>query len=445
MESESMVAEVARQRNCFAGYDEGMLKTLLDGELPEAWRDPVSQHTKTCPACVTRLARLRLDGALVRGRLALLEGPGGTPEARPRPPVAAVLAAARRPAPRQRGLTAWWQEQAPRALTRGSGWRPAPLLTGIAAGVVLAVGAAFSQPAVQSFAQGALQQFRVQRVQPVQIDLNAFRSSIGKVLPAGDDAAEAFFRAGTYVGPTEPKVRVASVADANRATGLTVRGIDRLPAQVKGGPAVLLSDPASFTVTYNGEKLVRVATEAGVADAALLAQLRTLDGVTVKGTIPAVAAVVYGSPFADGAVSPDAGRQAARTAVAGAQPTASAPRPTVAFVQLKSPSLEVPGSVNVQQLRQQVLAAGVKAGAIPPALASQLLAISDLNTLPIPVTGQSSQVSVDGVTGTMITGQGPGIVLAWLKNGEIYGLIGTGVTTQELQAMAGSLTALPAR
>jgi hypothetical protein len=45
----------------------------------------------------------------------------------------------------------------------------------------------------------------------------------------------------------------------------------------------------------------------------------------------------------------------------------------------------------------------------------------------------------------MITGQGPGIVLAWLKNGEAYGLIGTGVTTQELQAMAGSLTALPAR
>jgi anti-sigma factor RsiW len=309
MESEAMVAEMARQRNCLAGYDEGLLKTFLDGQLPEAWRDPVSQHTKTCPACVARLARLRLDGALVRGRLASLDGVGVMPAARPRPPVATVLAMARRPVRRQGGFAAWWQERAPQALAGGSAWRPAPLLTGIAAGVVLAFGAALSQPAVQSFAQGALQQFRVQRVQPVQLDVNALRASVDKISPAGGDAVGAFFRAGTYVGPTEPKVRVASVADANRATGMTVRGVDKLPDQVKGGPSVLLSDPASFTFTYNGEKLVQVANEAGVADAALLAQLRTLDGVTVKGTIPAAAAVVYGSPFPEGAAPVDAGRQ----------------------------------------------------------------------------------------------------------------------------------------
>jgi len=297
--------------------------------------------------------------------------------------------------------------------------------------------AATTQPAVQSFAQGVLQQFRVQKVQPVQIDLAALR---GARSPVGEGTLQAFFRSGTYSGPQEPKLRTSTAADASRATGLTVRGLGQLPARVKGGPSVIVSDPISFTFTYDSQKLAQVVKEAGVTDPALLNQLQTLNGVTIKGDVPAAAVVVYGSPFPDGTPAPGSARAAAREAAAG-QPPVSAP--TVAYIQLKSPSFQVPQNVDVQALRQQVLDAGVRSGAIPPGLASQLLAISDLNTLPVPVLqGQSSQVTVDGVGGTLATHDGGGASLTWVKDGTLNALAGNGVSAAELTAAAGSLTAL---
>ncbi|MGH2352928.1 MAG: anti-sigma factor family protein, partial [Chloroflexota bacterium] len=91
-----MVAEVVRREACPAGHDEGLLKTYLDGELPAAWREQMDVHVQGCASCRDRLAQLRLDGALVQGRLNLLaRAPAGdTAEsaAPARPDVGAVLA-----------------------------------------------------------------------------------------------------------------------------------------------------------------------------------------------------------------------------------------------------------------------------------------------------------------------------------------------------------------
>src|SRR5438105_7143929 len=89
-----MVAEKVR-RDCAVGYDEGMLRAYLDGEVEMAWREALQAHAQTCGACSERLVKLRLDGALVQARLELLavDGPRAT---YPRPAVAAVLAAAKR-------------------------------------------------------------------------------------------------------------------------------------------------------------------------------------------------------------------------------------------------------------------------------------------------------------------------------------------------------------
>jgi hypothetical protein len=445
-----MVAEVARRRDCLAGYDEGMLKTYLDGELPEAWRDQVAGHVPSCPTCTDRLARLRLDGSLVQGRFKLLEPPaaeaGSAEEAGvlPRPPVAAVLARARRPEPWTERAGTWWRGLTPPGV--GGPWR---IAGGIAAGLVLGLGVAATQPAVQSFAQAALQQFRVQRVQPVQVDLAALR---GAQSPANERTLDAFFRSGTYQGPEGPRVRTATTADAKSATGLTLRGLGKLPNKVKGGPTLLVSEPISFTFTYDSSKLTEVAKEAGVTDQALLGQLQKLNGVTVRGDVPAAAAVVYGAPFPEGTPPAGAARSAARSAVEGnpgnpkADRPAGAPSaPAIALVQLKPPSVQVPKDVDVQALRQQLLDVGVKSGAIPPSLATQLLAISDFNTLPVPVVeGQASQVDVDGVKGTLITHdqQGGAVGLTWVKDGVLYGVVGHGVTAPELLEAARSITAL---
>ncbi len=444
-----MVAEGARRRVCLAGYDEGLLKTYLDFELPAAWREQLAAHIPTCGACKDRLAHLRLDGAVVQGRLRLLD-PAVAPGARvalsslevgeslPRPAAATVLARARRPEGWRQRATSWWRDNAP-AAGRGAPprWRPAPIAAGIAAGAVLVFGAATTQPAVQSFAQGVLQQFRVQKVQPVQIDLAALRAARS---PVGEETMQALFRSGTYSGPQEPNLRLVAPAEAGRATGLTVRGVGQLPAQVKGGPTVIVSDPISFTFTYDSQKLAQVIKEAGVTDPALLNQLQTLNGVTVKGDVPAAAAVVYGRPFPEGTPAPGSARAAAREAAQGQAPVSA---PTVTYIQLKSPSFQVPQNVDVQALRQQVLDAGVKSGAVPPGLASQLLAISDLNTLPVPVAqGQSSQVTVDGVSATLATRDGGGATLTWVKDGTLNILAGSGVSAAELTAAAGSLSAL---
>ena len=74
-------------------------------------------------------------------------------------------------------------------------------------------------------------------------------------------------------------------------------------------------------------------------------------------------------------------------------------------------------------LRKQAVEAGVRAGVIPPSLAAQLLAITDLNTLPVPVVqGQSSQVTVDGVAAAPSSrSKEAAPALTWFKDGVLYG------------------------
>ncbi len=462
-----MVGEVARRRECLAGHDEGMLKTYLDGQLPEAWRESTATHVAGCPACTDRLARLRLDGAVVQGQLQASApvGPGATGVGAglpPRPPVGVVLARARRPDGWRERAAAWWGDYAPvgqlwsasRAPwgkpagdpsrwglglgAPGAAWRPLPLAAGAAAGVALLLGVATTQPAVQAVAQAALQQFRVQRVQPVQVDLTALRN----LPPIDHSVVEAFFRSGTYSGPKDTKVRAVKVAEANRATGLRLRGLGTLPSQVKGNPQVLLSDPVSFTFTYDAQKLAQVAQEVGVKDTAVLAQLQAVNGLTVKGDVPAAAAVLYGNPFPEGPPA-SAGASAGRIAKATPGAPDKAMGPAMVFLQLKSPAVEMPKDVNVDQLREQVLKAGVESGTVPPALAAQLLMIDWKTTLPIPVTkGKATQVQVDGVTGTLVTGEGPGPVLIWQKDGAVYLLGGVQVSEADVLAASRSLTVL---
>ncbi|MGH2351588.1 MAG: hypothetical protein ACRDJN_08245, partial [Chloroflexota bacterium] len=334
-------------------------------------------------------------------------------------------------------VAAWWRDHVPAA---GAAWRPVPLAAGMAAGAVLLLGAASTQPALRSFAQDVLQQFRVERVKPVRIDVAAMNS----LPPIDESTVEALFKSGTYSGPTDPEVRAATVAEAASATGLALRGPSRLPAQAKGGPTAMVSEPINFTFTYDGQKLADVAQELGVDDAALLAQLQAADGVTVKGNIPAAAALIYGDPFSAGS-SGASGPAGATGSANGSKPldgatAASAEQtmaPFLAIVQLKSPTLDVPNDVNVERLRREVL----ESDAIPRPLANQLLGIADWQrTLPIPLTrGTARDVPVDGVTGSLITGEGPGPMLVWQKGGALYIMGGVMISEQDLLTAAASL------
>jgi anti-sigma factor RsiW len=422
-----MVVETVR-RDCPAGYDEGALRAYLDGEIDREGSEALQAHAKTCDACSERLMRLRLDGALVQGRLQLLEADAARAVC-PRPAVASLLAAAK-----QAQRTPWLDAvHAALAGLRASAWRPGPLAAGAAAGAVLLVGVAATQPAVQSFAQGVIQSLRVQKVQPVKLDLQQLS---GGRMPGIDE----LLSAGTYTGPREPSIRSASVADAARTTGLALRAPAKLPAQVPTSHTTWISDPVNFTFIYDGQRLVTLAQEYGVTDAALLADLRALNGATVKGNVPAAAAMFYGDVGPAGqqaAAARDAARKNLAEATEAARKTGNT-QPFLALIQLKAPSLDVPGNVNVDRIRQGVL----RSGAVPPAVAAQLLAFQDWKTtLPVPVIkGTSEQVTVDGVAGTLIEGEGPDPVLFWQKDGVLY-VMSTSGTKQQLLAAAGSLSA----
>ena len=423
------------RRECLAGYDEGLLKSLLDGQLAPAWQEQLRSHAAGCVACGVRLAQLRSDGALVQGRLLMLGGAPSAaaalandyPELPARPAVATVLArarAARGAAPRAGG----WSERISALAGRWSqpafgSLRPLPLAGGAAAAALL-LGVSFTQPAVQSFAQGIVQSLRVQQVQPVKVDLSFLRG-----LPVHD--RDDLSRLGTFSGATEPKVRATNLADAARTTGLQLRAPTALPAQLAQSRMIYVGEAANFSFTYDGQKLVTAAQGYGISDAALLNELRALNGQTVKGSVPASSAFIYGTPpMGDGSAG-GAARQSA---------TQRPSSPYVAFLQLKSPTLDVPPTINVDRLRDVLL----KSGAVPPALASQLLAIQDWRTtLPIPVTrGTSSQVQVDGVSATLITGELPVPALVWQKDGTLHALVGS-LSEADLLAAARSLQ--PAR
>jgi hypothetical protein len=414
------------KHECAAGYDEALLKALVDGQLSVEWRDQLREHAARCAACSERLSQLRLDGALVQGRLQLLSGPGNAAlvnelPAVPRPPVAALLARAKE---RETPAVGWWERVS--ALAAGlpslGPIRPLPL-AGAMLGAAALLAVSLTQPAVQSFAQGVVQSLRVNRVQPVKVD-----PALLKALPVGH--YEDLSRLGTYRGPSEPRIRATNVADASRSTGLQLRAPSTLPAALKNSQLIYVSEAESFSVTYDGQKLVQAAQEYGIKDAALLNELRTLNGATVKGTVPSAAVLFYGNP-------PLAEPSVKDAKAAATKPPAG---PVVGFLQMKSPTLDVPPTVNADKLRELVL----KSGAVPPQLANQLLAIQDWKTtLPIPVTrGTATQVPVDGVTGALVTGEAPFPVLIWQKDGALYVLGGT-LSEAELLSAARSLQ--PAR
>ncbi|HET7767975.1 MAG TPA: zf-HC2 domain-containing protein [Chloroflexota bacterium] len=419
------------ERTCAARYDEGLLKALVDGQLSPALRDELREHASHCRACSDRIQQLRMDGALVTGRLQLLGGAptvgaalvSDGPPSVPRPPVSLILERARQ---REVPAPAWWERVVAygQSLPSLGPIRPLPLAAGsIAAAALIAV--SFTQPAVQSFAQGIVQSLRVQRVEPIKIDPAVLRG-----LPIGDPADVA--RVGTYRGPSEPRIRASSVAEASRTTGLALRAPGTLPAAIRNTQTIYVSEAETFSVTYDGQKLVQVAQEVGIRDAALLNDLRALNGVTVRGSVPSAAAFLWGTPpYAGGTPTAQDARAAATRQPAG---------PFVAFVQMKSPTLDVPPTVNADQLRDRLL----RSGALPPQLANQLLAVQDWkSTLPIPVTrGTATQVPVDGVTGTLVVGELPVPMLVWQKDGALYVLAGT-LSETDLLAAARSLQ--PAR
>jgi anti-sigma factor RsiW len=388
-------------RRCDWAPEVGTLRAISDSEVVDGWRPDLEAHLRNCEECRERSQALRTTASLVHGRLVALAAADGL---RFTPPSFETVRAATTVPWHLRVFANWIRPDVHRS--------PWVVRTGaVAAAVALAV----SWPAVSSFADGAFQSFRVQRVQPITVDAEALRSRfVG--LPIDEGKVREAVR---YRGPDKPTITITSQADAASRSGMTLR----LPKTV---PPAVSSKPPKFVVTsggvsemtVDGPKLVEVAKEAKVTDSALLTRIGGLHGVTIKVEgYPAVAAV-WGD--VDIPTQVPSGKAAATLAT----PTARGPMMMIG--QMKSPVVNVPVSVDLDGLRDSLM----KSGSVPPEVVQALGAVKDWRmTLPVP-SGSSTglrQADVDGTSATVSTRTVDGksvTTVVWIRDGVIFGAVG---------------------
>ena len=268
--------------------------------------------------------------------------------------------------------------------------------------VVLALVAAFALvPALRTAAQDPLGIFRVKRFATVTIDPSTLPAAKGDPTALGS----------LTIHQTPKATAVSTLQEAQNVAGFALRVPKALPSGLENTARIMVTGEGRFSYTFDLEKARLYLASLGIAASSLPANL---DGATLNLTIPPQVLVEY---RVQGGTSP-----------------------SLVLGQGRSPVLEAPPGLNVEELRRQLLALP----GLPPELASQLQALEDWQhtaIIPLPKDQASSkEVSVDGVKGLYVeAGPGQGHALLWEKGGIIYGMAG-GPTPEELLAAANSLS-----
>ena len=412
--------------------DRGLLRAYLDRELSSRQEAEVDRHVSGCPRCRETLAEMEQTAGLTRSRLAILSG-----DDTPAPALTVEELAAR--AREQRSVSGRL-----RSLVSLAGRAPRPAWAAVAAAVVLALSATLWLAPNAINADSMLNVFRVQKFTAVQVDVTELQNLNA---PRPDSPL------GTYTGPTEPNVLPVTADEASKRIGFGLRtvGSGKLPSSLDQKPIILVTDPAQFSYAYDYAKVQEYWRKSGAQGDAP----KELNGLTVKGTVPAAAAVVYVQSGSKAQIEQMVAQAAAaqEAAKSGQKPsleTGSAPKESgsglasqrmLAVVQLRSPELQVPANVDVSKIHNELLLAAP----LPADVVKQLQGISDWKgTVPVPVMGgaasKSSEVAVDGVTGLLVSDtEHGGSILMWQKGGVIYAVFGS-VSENEVLDAARSLT-----
>jgi anti-sigma factor RsiW len=412
--------------------DRGLLRAYLDRELSARQEAEVDRHVASCAQCRESLAEMEQTAGLTRSRLALLRGEDSPP---PALSVEELEARARE----RRSVSGRLR---PLASAAGRAPRPAPGAG--AAPVVLALSATLWLAPKAITADSLVNVFRVQSFTAVQVDVTELQNL---KMPQPDSPL------GTYTGPTQPNVLPVTADEATKRIGFGLRSVSsgKLPSIMDQQPIILVTDPAQFSYAYDYAKVQDYWRKSGLQGDAP----KELDGLVVKGSVPAAAAVVYVETGAKAQVEQMMAQAAAaqEAAKSGQKPSldsGTAPKESasglasqkmLAVVQLRSPELQVPAGVDVNKIHNQLLLAAP----LPADIVKQLQGIADWKgTVPVPVasgaSSKSSEVAIDGVTGLLVTDtEHGGSILMWQKDGVIYAVFGTVSETEVLDA-ARSLT-----
>ena len=386
--------------NCLC---ESTLRAYRDSELDPVERSKVENHMADCPQCRRHLEEIAAAAGRVEERLLSLDA---TALEAPVDPQIALA--------RFKGQHGAGEERIPffgRLFARR--WRPA-WVTGVAAVFVLC-GLAF--PSGRSLAQRFLATLRVEKVQPVRLDLSTLdgnrplQEMLGKMISDK-----------IVVTADEKPQHPATVTEASQLAGFTVH----LFGERRDTPQFVVEGEHAFHMAIDRARLQDIFDQSGRPDLLLPA---TLDGAVVSVQIPRSVRMQYG----DCPHENREGERATRNTVQHSNCTV--------LVEAPSPVVNVPSDLNLQQLAE----IGLQLAGMSATQAREFCQTIDWKStlvLPIPRFVDSySVVEVNGAQGTLINEsgrRGPGYVLIWVKNGMIYCLAGRGDSSAAL-TLANSL------
>lgn len=381
---------------------DGELRAKLDGELSDS--TAAESHLAACKNCRERQRAISANAARTNEALAQLDSDfeGDAAAAYERFESARGESS---PAGGRHGLRIFSSH-------------PASAWGGIAAAILIAVMIAFA-PA-RTVGQRVLAMLRVQRVAVVPVGLSAGpgKAAMQTITRLLSDQVVVTLSP----GKAQP---VPGAAQASQLAGFDVRtlGGEATP------PAISVEGERAFVMTLNRDRLQQVLSALGRSDLQLPA---SINGSTIAVHIPKSVLVSYGDcpPAGRGASSPPA-------------PSASATGGCTMLMEAPSPVVSVPPELNISQLAAIALEAAGMTAQDAEAFCQTVDWTSTL-VVPVPTSiATSTQVSVDGSTGTLILGrQRDGrpaqYDLLWVKKGIVYSLRGYGNAATAL-GIAGSI------
>jgi hypothetical protein len=399
--------------NCVS---ENNLRAYHDAELGAVQGSEIETHLAGCAECAKRLSEIAATTARVEKQMVSL----GASSAEMKIDAQAALARFKA----QQGAGVETMPSKPdfvadetNVRARGRRWRP--LWIGAVAATILLCSLAF--PFGRGLAQRFLGTLRVEKVQPVRLDFSALEGN----RPLQEMLRQMISDKVVVTADEKPQP-ASSAADASQLVGFS--------AHVLGArtdtPKFIVGGQHAFHMTIDRTRLQDIFDQAGRADLLLPA---TLDGANVSVNVPRSIMVEYGD-------CPEA-HPAGAAQTAPAQAHSGAWANCLALQEVPSPLVNMPSDLNLQQLAE----IGFQLAGMSATQARNLGQTIDWKStlvLPIPRFASSySQVTVNGVQGTLIEGsgrRGPDYVLVWVKNGIIYGLVGHGDSSNAV-ALANSL------
>jgi hypothetical protein len=382
--------------------NDGELRAALDGEL-ESGR---LHHLDTCAACQARQQQMQTSSQETARRLAFLQpgDEGGPP-------------------PRQAWARFSQQISRQKEYSMTKKWFSRPLVGfGTAALMLLLLILAF--PSTRALAGQLLNLFRVQQVQVVPVDFTGLEQLTGDGALGSQFTQLISDSVDMRQEPGDP-VTVESAEEASQLAGFNVRvpaGMTPSQINVTGG--------AAFSLTLDRTKAQALLDEAGRTDLVLPA---SVDGAEISVDIPASASVGFGT-------CPKPGSD-----VSGNNEHSTTQRrypDCIILAQIPSPLVNAPADLDIEALAR----VGLEFTGMSAAEAAEFTStVNWTSTLLVPIPRNATtheQVSVDGVTGTLIqrsSDETPQYALLWVKDGIIYAISGLGANSQQAVEMANAL------